>query len=146
MFLFANEFFVGCEDIGPSGDWIYVALRPSGYLIKKNKSTGEELCDSTTKNVEGTIIVSVSNENYPQYYSARTDSNCYFIIYWGEIKDVKLYQGQSITIKISAWPVPSGYTQIPSAIVLTYDEAISNAPSNSYYEYHKVIKVIWLYE
>lgn len=134
--------FFGCEDVGPSGNWITVDVRPSGSLIKKNRTTGEEFCDYTTKYVDGTYKVNIGRE-----LPAKTDSNCYFIFYMDEeIHDIKLYEGQCLTIWIRVNQTPGGYTQVPGEATLTYDDALSNAPSNWYYQYHPIINVYWLYD
>jgi hypothetical protein len=139
--LFTTELFISCEDSVSSGEWIFVKVRVYGKLIKKNKNTGEELCDSYTKGVSGQIVIS-ANRN--EYIDARTDTSCYFFNY-GDYEEFKLYQDKQITIKIIAWNVPAGFTQIPGIDSLTYNEAISHG-SNWYYEYNSSPTVIWLYE
>lgn len=141
LLLFTKELFISCEDSVSSGEWISVKVRVYGKLIKKNKNTGEELCDSVTKYVDGHIVISADREAYSD---AKTDSNCYFFHYL-DFENFKLYEGKRIIIKISAWRVPAGYTQITGLDTLTYNEAISHG-SNAYYEYNSSPTVIWLYE
>jgi hypothetical protein len=141
MLLFTTELFISCEDPVSSGDWLFVKVNVGSKLVKKNKNTGEELCDAFTRGVSGQIVISADRN---EYIDTITDSNCYFFKY-SDYEEFKLYQGKQIVIKSRAWRVPAGYTQITGLDTLTYNEAISHG-SNAYYEYNSSPTVIWLYE
>ena len=141
ILLFTTALLISCEDSVSSGEWLFVKVNVGSKLVKKNKNTGEELCDAITWDVSGQIVISADRN---EYIDTKTDTNCYFFKY-SDYEEFKLYQGKQIIIKSRAWRVPAGYTQITGLDTLTYNEAISHG-SNAYYEYNSSANVIWLYE